>query len=418
MNELIETEINPDRVEEAELVVGIPSFREADLIAHPTLQASEGLVKYFPGKRSVIINCDNHSPDNTRDAFLNTPTQVPKIYLSTPPGVTGKGNNLRNLFRKAVELKAKAVVVVDADLRSITPEWIRLLAEPVFSGYSFVSPLYVGHKYNGTLTNGIVYPLLRALYGRRIRQPTGGESALSGSLAQAFLSSDLWDERSAHLGIDVWMTILALNAGLRCCQSFTGGPKIHRGMEAGATTLERMFRQVVGTLFSLMPRFEGLWLRVKYSRPTPIHGLGAREREIPPRVDLNTEEMIQRFSGGFADYGPLWEKMLSSDVYNKLVEMKGLHKSLFSFPADLWARILYDTALSYRDAGGERDEMMSALIPLFYGRTYSFVRKTRRMSTRQAEETIEEDCTTFEMTKPYLVKRWQETGSPRCTDHD
>lgn len=52
---------------------------------------------------------------------------------------------------------------------------------------------------------------------------------------------------------------------------------------------------------------------------------------------------------------------------------------------------------------------MKALIPLFCGRTYSFLRKTRRMSPSQAEETIEEDCATFEMTKPYLVKRWQGT---------
>ena len=35
------------------------------------------------------------------------------------------------------------------------------------------------------------------------------------------------------------------------------------------------------------------------------------------------------------------------------------------------------------------------------------------MSTRQAEETIEEDCTIFEMTKPYLVKQWlAKAGKP------
>lgn len=410
MNEMFLEEINPDKVKEADLVVGIPSNREADLIAHPTRQASQGLVQYFPTKRSVIINCDNDSPDNTRDAFLKTPTQVPKVYLSTPSGVAGKGSNLRNLFRKAIELDAKAVVVVDADLKSITPEWIKHLAEPLFGGYSFVTPLYVGHKYNGTLTNGIAYPLLRALYGRRIRQPVGGECGFSGSLAGVFLHSDLWDERVAHFGIDAWMTTLAVNSGLPCCQAFTGSPKIHRtkDREGGLGT---MFQQVVGTLFSLMARFDGFWLRVKYSKPTAIHGIGCREWDIRPRVDVDGERMILGFHEGFDTYGPLWEKMLSRDVYNKLVEMKGLRKALFSFPTDLWARILYDTALSYRDAVGERDEMMKALIPLFYGRTYSFVRKTRRMSTRQAEETIEEDCTTFEMTKPYLVRRWQGIGS-------
>ena len=81
-------EENPNGVTAAELIVGIPSYNEAELISYPTQMASEGLVKYFGDKNSVIINCDNNSPDGTRDAFLNTPTEVPKIYLSTPPGMT------------------------------------------------------------------------------------------------------------------------------------------------------------------------------------------------------------------------------------------------------------------------------------------------------------------------------------------
>jgi hypothetical protein len=52
--------------------------------------------------------------------------------------------------------------------------------------------------------------------------------------------------------------------------------------------------------------------------------------------------------------------------------------------------------------------MMDSLIPLYFGRTFSFVKKTKRMSTRQAEDAIEEDCMTFEMTKPYLVQRWNQ----------
>jgi len=121
------TELNPERVNEAELIVGIPSYNEADSIAFPVSQADEGIRKYFGDKKSVIINCDNDSSDNTKEVFMAVKTQTPKLYISTPPGVKGKGNNFRNLFKKAVELKAHAVVVVDADLRSITPEWIRNL---------------------------------------------------------------------------------------------------------------------------------------------------------------------------------------------------------------------------------------------------------------------------------------------------
>jgi len=41
----------------------------------------------------------------------------------------------------------------------------------------------------------------------------------------------------------------------------------------------------------------------------------------------------------------------------------------------------------------------------------SIEEKTRKMSIKQAEEAIEDDCMTFEMTKPYLVQRWMERKS-------
>ncbi len=407
---MFEPEVNPDNVTKADLLVAIPSYKEADSIGYPTLKAGEGLMKYFPNIRSIIVNCDNDSPDNTRDAFLNTPTEVPKIYISTPPGVKGKGNNFKNLFRKVVELEAKAIVVVDADLKSITPEWIKHLGEPLFSDYAFVAPLYVRHKYDGTITNSIAYPLTRALYGRRIRQPIGGDFGFSGNLAELFLRSEIWDEATAHFGIDIWMSTLALNQGVQFCQSFMGKPKVHRPKDPGAA-LGPMFKQVVGTLFALMPHFEDRWLRVKYSKPSAIYGFGLGEVEMPPKVEVDSDRLIQKFHDGFEPFQAVWEKTLSTDVYKKLLEIKGLRKALFSFPTDLWARLLYDTAISYRDAPQERDLLMEALIPLYYGRTYSFVKKTKRMSTRQAEETIEEDCMTFEATKPYLVRKW--TGAQK-----
>ncbi|MCJ7596229.1 MAG: glycosyltransferase [Desulfobacterales bacterium] len=402
---MFEAEVNPEKITQADLVVSIPSYKEADSIAFPTQQASEGLVKYFSDKRSVIINCDNNSPDNTREAFLNTSTEVPKIYISTPPGVKGKGNNFRNLFQKVVELKAKAIVVVDADLESITPEWIKHLGEPLFNDFSYVAPLYVRHKYDGTITNGIAYPLTRALYGRRVRQPIGGDFGFRGELARVYLESDIWDESVANFGIDIWMTTTALNQGAQVCQSFMGRPKIHRAKDPAAA-LGPMFRQVVGTIFCLTADFESYWRHVKYSKPTSIYGFGLGEVEMPPKVDVDSDKLFERFLGGFDLYSSVWEKILSRDAYKKLLEIQGMKKGVFDFPTVLWAAILYDTAISYRDKVLDTGQMLDSLIPLYFGRTFSFVKKTKRMSTRQAEETIEEDCMTFEMTKPYFVKKW------------
>lgn len=407
MNEQFQPEINPDGIEKAELVVCIPSYNEADSIAYPTAQADKGLGKYFKDKKSVIINCDNNSPDNTGKAFLKTATKAPKIYLSTPPGVKGKGNNFKNLFRKVVELRAKAVVVVDADLKSITPEWIKHLGEPLFEGFSYVAPLYVRHKYDGTITNGIAYPMTRALYGRRVRQPIGGDFGFSGKLGRVYLESSVWDEAVANFGIDIWMTTLAINQRVQICQSFMGRPKIHRTKDPGAH-LGPMFRQVVGTMFSMMKEFETFWKKIKYSRPTAIYGFGLGEVEMPPKVEVNTGNLMEKFHKGFDEYGDQWKEILTAEVYKKLHEIGEMGETVFTFPTDLWARVLFDMAVAYRDSVLDRDVMMDSLIPLYFGRTLSFVKKTKRMSIKQAEEAIEQDCAAFEMAKPYLLKRWHE----------
>jgi hypothetical protein len=404
---MFQREINPANVKRAEIVVCIPSYKEADSIAYPLTQADEGIVQYFKDREAVIINCDNNSPDNTGQVFLDTPTKTPKIYLSTDPGVKGKGNNFKNLFQKVVALKAKAVVVVDADLKSITPEWIKHLGEPLFNGFSYIAPLYVRHKYDGTITNGIAYPMTRALYGRRVRQPIGGDFGFSGKLAKAYMESPVWDEAVANFGIDIWMTTIALTQKVQVCQAFMGRPKIHRTKDPGAS-LGPMFRQVVGTIFSMMSQFEGLWQNVKYSRPTAIYGFGLGEVEKPPKVSVNTENLLDQFHGGFDTYGEIWQEILTGDIHKKLIEIKGMKMREFNFPTDLWARVLFDTAVAYGHCSVDTDQMMESLIPLYFGRTLSFVKRTEKMSIKQAEEAIEEDCMTFETTKPYLVKRWQE----------
>ena len=47
--------------------------------------------------------------------------------------------------------------MVDSDLRNITADWAKYLIDPILEkGYQYVSPVYVRHKYDGTITNNIV----------------------------------------------------------------------------------------------------------------------------------------------------------------------------------------------------------------------------------------------------------------------
>jgi len=398
---------NPDHVESVDIIVGIPSYNEADSIAYPTDVASRGLVEYFPDKKSVIINVDNNSPDGTMDAFMNTPTKVPKIYISTPKGVKGKGNNFKNIFEAAVELQAKAVVVVDADLKSITPQWIQYLGEPLFAGFNYVTPIYVRHKYDGSITNHIAYPLLRTLFGLRVRQPIGGDFGFCGKMARAFLSEKLWNEKVANFGIDLWMTTIAIARRFNVCQTFLGSPKSHRAKDP-AKDLGPMFKQVVMTFFDLMIDFEYLWKDTSASLPSSIFGFGLGVDEKPPVVNVNKDALYNSFISGFEKYGKTWKKVITQPELIEVSKTKKMSQEGFYYSSDLWARILFNFAIAYRNNEIPHEQIIEAMVPFYHSRILSFVNKTGHMGIKECEEYFESIVRVFEGEKYYLIKRWDQ----------
>jgi len=399
------SEENPRHVEHAELVVGIPSLNEADLIHYPTARADEGLRSFFPDKQSVIINCDNASPDETRGAFLRVQTETPKIYLSTPEGVLGKGNNLFNLFQRALELGAKAIVVVDADLQSITPKWIRHLAEPLFNGYDFVAPVYVRHRYEGTVGNSIVYPFTRCLYGKRVREPMGGDFALSAPMAEMLLREPR-DEAVAGFGINTWITTLAVIRGLPICQSFLGGPRVHKAKDPPSRFLP-LFSDNCSVLFRLMEKHHEQWKDVRWSKPIPVFGFDQEEVRMPHEVRIDPRIFLEEFKGGFIQYKRIWEQLLHQDLFMKIREMQSFPLETFEFPRLLWTLILYDFAVAFRRKTVPPETCLESLMPLYFGRVCSDARTTVNMDLREMEIYVEEQCKVFEETKPWLEKLWR-----------
>ncbi len=399
--------VNPDEITAADIVVGIPSFSEADSIATPVSIVSEGLMEHFAEKSSVIVNVDNHSPDGTKEAFFNAETMVPKIYVTTPPGIRGKGRNIRNLFEVAVELRAKAILMVDADLRSIIPGWIENFMEPLFDGYDYVVPIYVRHKYDGTITNNIAYPLLRTLYGLRVRQPIGGDFAISGKLARAFLVEKTWTEDVYQFGIDIWMSTIAIGRNFKVCQTFMGTNKEHRPKDP-AEDLGPMFSQVVGTIFQQMIDFEYIWKDIFHSRPSIIYGFGLGQKGNPPEIKVTRSKLHENFLSGFQRYGEIWEEVLSDANWQHAKELQKLDMNDFYYRSDLWARILFDFTIAYRTEIVERQKLLEALIPFYFSRTLSFVNKTSEMNTQEAELYLENINRVFEAEKYYLIQRWDQ----------
>ncbi|MDP3014668.1 MAG: cell wall biosynthesis glycosyltransferase, partial [Candidatus Subteraquimicrobiales bacterium] len=294
-----------NEIQEADIIVGIPSFRTAKTISHVVRVAGEGIVKFFSGLKGVVVNTDGGSEDKTMEIALATPVPRGVKKIVTPYlGLPGKGSAFHAIFEIADRLGAQICVVVDSDLLSITPEWIRLLGEPVLKhNYGFVLPYYLRHKHDGTITNAIAYPLTRALYGRKVRQPIGGDFGFSGRLAKLYSHENVWETDIARFGIDIWMTTLALNEGIRVCQ-VAMGVKLHDAKDP-STHLKPMFEQVVGTTFSLMKRYEIRWKALKVSEPVKFFGKMRKAEELSS-IEVDSAKMISQFKKGFEENKFFW----------------------------------------------------------------------------------------------------------------
>ena len=392
-------------LEKIDIIVGIPSYNEESTIDFVTWQVARGLKKYFPQQTCIIINVDNNSSDNTKQVFLNTDTQgIPKVYVTTEPGVRGKGNNFYNLFKIVKEFKPRAVIVVDADLKSITPKWIKNLATPILEGYDLVTPLYARHKYDGTITNNLVYPVVVGLLGKNIRQPIGGDFSFSTRLAEYWLEQE-WSETIRQYGIDIFMTIHAVLGGFKICSTRLGA-KIHKVKDPGKS-LGPMFKQVIGTLFSMLSKKPDALLN-RGIEHTAI--FGDDEIREPSMMCINTENLRKKFNNGMNKYGGVLKEHLSKETYT---ELRNTCLELGGLDPELWAKILYELLGAYPRAES-KELLLEAIQPLYFGRVYTFAKETAGLSHREAEMAVQRQAKLFYELRHHAIKRL--VGTPIVTE--
>jgi glycosyltransferase involved in cell wall biosynthesis len=411
-----------ETIRHADIVVGIPSYNNGSTIGHVVRAVFAGLAKYFPQLTAVVINSDGGSKDNTREAALSAHVEDKHLMLFSTPfhvahrlsfpyhGVPGKGSAFRMVFEMANQLGAKACAMVDSDLRSITPEWMELLLRPILAaGFDFVAPYYQRHKYDGTITNSIVYPLTRMLYGISVRQPIGGEFGVSPRLIGRYLEFQDWESDVARFGIDVWMTTIAIAEGFRVCQSFLGA-KIHNAKDPGSD-LSVMLQQVVGSVFVLMKEYAPVWFQRRGSTSTQVFGFRFDVGLEP--VHVNVDRMLEAFRRGTEELSEIWSMALAPENF---VEVRRLGQSLnegtFHMDDDLWARVVLDFACAYRQCPISKATLLRSMTPLYLARVASFVRETETLGAGDVEQSIERLCLTFEHLKPYLIEQWKGNTAP------
>jgi hypothetical protein len=391
-------EVNPNKIKRAKIVVGIPSFNEADSITFVTKQVDKGLQNYFKSEEKVIINTDNNSPDNTGKVFLKTKTKTPKIYISTPAGVRGKGNNLRNFFLKIKDLKATAAMTVDADIKNITPEWVKCLLNPVINHYDFVTPIYNRHKFDASITNHLCYPLVYGLLGYNIRQPIGGDFGFSKRLVEYWIRQR-WPKSARNFGIDIFMTLNAIKFGGRLAQ-VNLGTKIHK---PSAPKLDPMFLEVAETLFRFLKANKNLWdKKIDLKTPPLVCKVGKKIKF--QKLSIDYKEIEEKGISEFSNYYKFikrYKKYLSSKTFGLLEKMFLKEKSL-KIDIDLWAKIVYEMFYIYHIAS-EKEKVIKFLRALYFGRMSCYIKESSLIEDEDSEKIIKSQAIHFFKKRDYLL---------------
>jgi hypothetical protein len=293
--------------------------------------------------------------------------------------------------------------VLEADVVSLTPDWLRDLAGPILRDKAdFLCPVYARHRWEGTVTRLLLAPLVRALYGRRIHQPFGGQQGLSARLIEHLLVHPKWDWTGRDVS-DLWITGAAIADGFAVWEAWLG-PYTVRSRTRTAD-LPAMVAETLGAAFTVMDRHQDLWLEVRESEPLPTVG-EPRAMSVEPK-DVDVGALFDAFQQGVRDLGSIWELILAPETLGELLALETSEMETFRFPDDLWARVVYDFALGHHYAVVHREHLLRSLVPIYLGRTAAYVAATRRLGADATERALDAVAVAFERQKPYLVEHWR-----------
>jgi glycosyltransferase involved in cell wall biosynthesis len=400
------------RVGPCEIAIGVPTYNNAGTIAVVAEAVRVAAEKHFRGLSAAVVNADAGSSDGTPQvlAQVGLPSvlarsEAPLGERAEVPfhGVPGRGDALRTILGIAHRLGARVLVLLEADVITITDEWPQRLCRPIREdGADWVAAAYVRHRYDGTITRLLLSPLLRALYGRRLHQPLAGQQALSARLVEHLLVHPRWNWTGRDV-TDAWIVGTAIADGFSVWEVPLGPYRVQSATRS--QDLPRMVAQSLGAVFTVMDRHEDLWLETRGSEPVPGYG------EVPPslteRIDVDVERMIEAFRLGLRDLTTIWEHIMTSETLGDVLALDVPDAARFRFPDDLWARVVYDFALGHHYGVVHREHLLRSLVPLYLGRTAAFIIATRDRDAAATEAYVEAIGAAFERQKPYLVERWR-----------
>jgi len=361
---------------------------------------NEGLYRYFPDyKKAIVISCAE-STDNTDEAVrLFQPYNSIKKIVTRDMIQEGKGAGVMTIFEIAHHANAKCIVLMDGDLLSVKPGWIQTIANPIIYGRADLTvPYYIRHKYDGVITNNLVYPFTRALYGIDIRQPIAGEYAISRNLYELLRQHPLFPP---DFGVDIFILTVAAAEGLYVKEGLFS-LKIH---ESTTRYLEPekflipMFRKVIGAMFELAKYYEDYWKNKPPTWRPRFYRECFSQKPIPVLIDV--EKMKETFKNEFLSLKNTMKQFLPEGI---MEELEKIIKNKGKFDPELWAEIVYSYAAAWKNQKTESEKylLIDTLKTLWVGRFVEYANEVEKMDMNEAEKVIQKQAELFEEKFDYL----------------
>jgi len=364
--------------------IGILSRNCAESITKVIKAVDEGLNTYFPRQEHLIVICDGFSEDNTVEIARATLTQAEKEVIPQK-GKRGKGNGVKTIFQLFLKKKCERLALIDGDILSITPDWVKKLLYPLREGADMVIPYYIRHPFDGVITNNIAYPLTTCLYGKEIRQPIGGEFALSRRFIKRTLTHPLFPE---DFGIDIFLTTTALAENFFVTESILGKKEHTSALlyNEPESCLFPMYYQVTRELFALYTYYEDKIKTVSEIKQVRRYGEISSEPTVSPlKIEREKWEEIFR-----QDYRKLYLSSSLQGTFSaqakEIEKISGAGDTIY-LPTSLWAKILFHALLDYNKSGYKKD-ILDILRVFWEARYISLLQEGERLTPAQMEKAI------------------------------
>jgi hypothetical protein len=401
-------------VGQVDVLVGLPTLNHSDSVGLVVRAAHVAFNRELARERTALVNVDGGSTDGTPDivrdaSIVDRETLVASQSLRTRHrvsapyhGVPGKAAALRTVFAAADLLQARALVVLDPEIASVTPESVAALARPALAGEAdFVSPAYARHPLDGLLVTQVVRPVFRAAYGLALQEPLAGEFGCSGRFATRCLEEPAWESDELRLAIDLWISGMAADDTLRAAEVGLGPRRLTARSRPAVAAL---VPQVLDALFTCLRLQESRW--TPRAHPMPVTRSPAPPAPPEPSAPVDAAGYAALFRDGLAALSPMLEPTLEPSTLDALRAAAAPERPHLDIPDELWASALLELAAAHRHATISRDHLVRAAVPLYLGRVASFAAAVAGLDRRAADERLEALCLHFERSRGDLVALW------------